>query len=135
MIEIDEANLYEQIGLEKFKQLSREFYTRVYSDKDPEFRGMFPDDMEMAIQNQYEFFVQRFGGPPLYSMRKGHPALRARHARFSITRKLAERWLGYMRAAMVAVGIPEEARALMDAFFTDAAYFMQNVDEAGNRIY
>lgn len=26
---------------------------------------------EEAIQNQYEFFVQRMGGPPLYSQRKG----------------------------------------------------------------
>jgi hypothetical protein len=26
---------------------------------------------EEAIQNQYEFFIQRMGGPPLYSQRKG----------------------------------------------------------------
>ena len=135
MFRIDEVNLYEALGLDKIKELSRAFYTKVYADKDPEFRGMFPDDMEMAIQNQYEFFAQRMGGPPLYSNRKGHPALRARHARFQITRKHAERWLGYMRKAMIEVEIPEDARDRMDEFFTDTAYFMQNVDNNGERIY
>ncbi len=135
MFRIDEKNLFEELGLEKIKQLSRTFYTKVYADKDPGFRSMFPDDMEMAIQNQYEFFAQRLGGPPLYSERKGHPALRARHARFTITRQHAERWLGYMRQAMEEVEIPQDARERMDEFFTDTASFMQNVDDEGNRIY
>lgn len=135
MFKIDQRNLYEELGLEKIKELSRAFYTKVYADKDPEFRGMFPDDMESAIQNQYEFFAQRFGGPPLYSTRKGHPALRARHARFSITRQFAERWLGYMRHAMVEVGIPPDARDALDEYMTHTAAFMQNVGDDGSRIY
>ncbi|MFW5688657.1 MAG: globin [Spirochaetota bacterium] len=135
MFRIDEMNLYERLGLDTIKTLSRTFYTKVYQDKDPSFRGMFPDNMEMAIQNQYEFFAQRLGGPPLYSSRKGHPALRARHAHFSITRQHAERWLGYMRKAMLEVGIPDDARAALDEFFTDTAYFRQNVDDEGERIY
>ena len=135
MFGIDQVNLYEELGLEKIKELSRSFYTKVYADKDPEFRDMFPDDMEMAIRNQYEFFAQRLGGPPLYSERKGHPALRARHAHFHITRRYAERWLGYMRNAMTEVGIPDDARARLDEFFADTAYFMQNVNDDGSRIY
>lgn len=134
-LKIDDVNLFEQLGQDLIVKLSRTFYTKVYADKDPDFRGMFPDDMEMAIQNQYEFFIQRFGGPPVYSMRKGHPALRARHARFAITRQHAERWLGYMRKAMVEVGIPDDARERMDEFFASSAYFMQNIDEDGSRIY
>lgn len=135
MFRIDEVNLYEQLGYDKIKELSRAFYTKVYADTEPSFRGMFPRDMEMAIQNQYEFFAQRLGGPPVYSERKGHPALRARHARFQIEARHAEKWLNYMREAMVDVGIPDEARDRMDEFFTDTAYFMQNVDEQGERIY
>lgn len=135
MFRIDEFNIYEQLGYDKIKELSRAFYTRVYADNEPSFRGMFPRDMEMAIQNQYEFFAQRLGGPMYYSDRKGHPALRARHARFNIERRHAEKWLGYMREAMVEVGIPEDIRERMDEYFTDVAYFMQNVDEEGNRIY
>ena len=65
---------------------------QVFDDDDPEhydtFRVWFEGtSKEDAIQNQYEFFIQRFGGPPLFSERKGHPALRARHARFGIESK------------------------------------------------
>lgn len=132
---IDRFNVYEEIGHDKFVELSTSFYDKVYEDKEPSFRGMFPADKQSAIQNQYEFFIQRMRGPPLYSRRKGHPALRARHARFSITHAHAEKWLGYMRQAMIDVGIPEETRKRMDEFFTDVAFFLQNVDENGNRMY
>ncbi len=135
MSRIDEFNIYEKLGYDKIKDLSRAFYTRVYADNEPSFRGLFPRDMEMAIQNQYEFFAQRLGGPMYYSNRKGHPALRARHARFHIERRHAEKWLGYMREAMKEVGIPDDIRERMDEYFTDVAYFMQNVDDEGKRIY
>lgn len=135
MLRIDEVNLYEELGLELIKRLSRTFYTKVYADTDPSFRGMFPRDMEMAIQNQYEFFAQRLGGPPLYSERKGHPALRARHAGFHIEYRHALKWLHYMREAMDEVEIPKDAYKRLDEFFTDTAFFMQNVDVKGNRIY
>lgn len=45
---------------------------RVYDDEEEWFRSIFANSKkEEAIQNQYEFFVQRMGGPPLYSQRKG----------------------------------------------------------------
>lgn len=45
----------------------------MYDDGEEEwFRSIFANsNKEEAIQNQYEFFVQRMGGPPLYSQRKG----------------------------------------------------------------
>jgi truncated hemoglobin YjbI len=132
---IDDSNLYEEIGPEIIVKLAREFYTRVYADTDPWFRDMFPDDMESAIQNQYEFFMQRFGGPNIYSERKGHPALRGRHARFRITKAGAERWLKYMHEAMDAVGLSDNAKERMSEFFTDTAFFLQNEDDAGQRLY
>lgn len=46
--------------------------SRVYEDEEEWFRSIFANSRkEDAIQNQYEFFVQRMGGPPLYSQRKG----------------------------------------------------------------
>ena len=49
-----------------------EFF-RVYGDEEEEwFRSIFANSKkEEAIQNQYEFFMQRMGGPSLYSQRKG----------------------------------------------------------------
>jgi truncated hemoglobin YjbI len=132
---IDQVNLYEKLGHDKFVELSTCFYNKVYADTEPTFRGLFPRDKAGAIQNQYEFFIQRMHGPELYSERKGHPALRDRHARFAITKSHAEKWLTYMREAMVEVGIPEDAREKMDEYFTDVAFFLQNVDEAGQRLY
>lgn len=45
---------------------------RVYDDEEEWFRSIFANsNKEDAIQNQYEFFVQRMGGPPIYSQRKG----------------------------------------------------------------
>jgi len=132
---IDDVNLYEVLGRDKIVELSTCFYNKVYADTEPSFRGQFPKDKDGAIQNQYEFLIQRFHGPELYSDRKGHPALRDRHSRFSITKPHAEKWLAYMREAMDEVGIPPDARQRMDEFFTDVAFFLQNVADDGRRIY
>jgi hypothetical protein len=46
--------------------------SRVYEDEEEWFREIFAGfKKEEAIQNQYEFVVQRMGGPPLFSQRKG----------------------------------------------------------------
>lgn len=131
----DEPSLYDELGAAKLVELSTAFYTRVYADPDPAWRALFPDDMASAIQNQYEFFIQRLGGPPLYTQRKGHPALRARHARFPITREFAAKWIGHMNAALDDVGIDGDQSARLLEFFTDTAFFLQNVADDGSRIY
>merc|ERR1711879_388531 len=123
-------SLYERLGQEKLVALAEAFYTRVYADDDEWFRGMFKVPMEEAVQNQYEFLVQRFGGPPIYSQRKGHPALRMRHANFRVNRQSAARWLKYMSMAMSDVGITKESlpeeRAAMWGFFQYVADFLRN---------
>jgi truncated hemoglobin YjbI len=135
MFKMDNYNLYEELGLAKLVELSTIFYRRVYADTDPWFRNMFPDDMESAIQNQYEFFAQRMGGPQMYSARKGHPALRARHAQFPITKRAADRWLEHMTATLDELEIEGVQREAMLEFFTDTAYFLQNLDEHNQRLY
>ena len=46
---------------------------RVYEDEEEWFREIFSGSRkEDAIQNQYEFLVQRMGGPPLFSQRRGN---------------------------------------------------------------
>lgn len=132
---IDDVNLYELLGHDQLVALSTCFYDKVYADTEPAFRGQFPKDKAGAIQNQYEFLIQRLHGPELYSQRKGHPALRDRHAGFTITKAHAEKWLGYMGQAMDEVGIPDDARIRLDEFFTDVAFFLQNVGEDGRRLY
>ena len=81
---------------------------------------------EDAIRNQYEFFVQRFGGPPLYSQRKGQPALKMRHARFQVTTKAADRWIHHMNNAVADAGVSEKHHEMLMEFFSDVAYFLRN---------
>uniref|UniRef100_M8CG59 Uncharacterized protein n=1 Tax=Aegilops tauschii TaxID=37682 RepID=M8CG59_AEGTA len=70
---IDEVNVFEALGgtPQPFVDLSTNFYTRVYEDEEQWFREIFSGSRkEDAIQNQYEFLVQRMGGPPLFSQRR-----------------------------------------------------------------
>jgi len=62
-------SMYERIGKEDgFEQLSRLFYNRVFDDKEAQwFLNIFSSSTKQeAIDNQYRFLVQTFGGPDLY---------------------------------------------------------------------
>lgn len=125
-LRIDEVNLYERLGEPAFAKLSTEFYSRVFNDDEKWFRNIFKNStIEEAIQNQMEFFMQRLGGPPRYSQRKGHPALIARHMPFNMSRKAADRWVYHMQAALAVTSeIDEDSRGRMLDFFTHTAYFL-----------
>ncbi|CAL1386438.1 unnamed protein product [Linum trigynum] len=132
---IDSTNLFQKLGLQAFINLSTNFYTRVYDDEEEEwFRSIFADSKkEEAIQNQYEFFVQRMGGPPLYSQRKGHPALIGRHRPFPVTHRAAERWLHHMQNALDSTPeIDPESKVIMMNFLRHTAFFLVAGDELKN---
>ncbi|KZV28009.1 two-on-two hemoglobin-3 [Dorcoceras hygrometricum] len=131
---IDEANLYEKLGLQTFINLSTNFYNRVYDDEEDWFKKFFANSKkEDAIQNQYEFFVQRMGGPPLFSQRRGHPALIARHRPFPVTHQAAERWLDHMKRALDStMEIDESSRFKMMNFFRHTAFFLVAGNELKN---
>eukprot|EP00162_Nutomonas_longa_P019960 comp3453_c0_seq1/m.1475 comp3453_c0_seq1/g.1475 ORF comp3453_c0_seq1/g.1475 comp3453_c0_seq1/m.1475 type:complete len:141 (+) comp3453_c0_seq1:24-446(+) len=132
---IDSANIYEMVGgFPAIERLSTNFYNRVFDDDDEEYYKIFTSmfinlDKANAIRNQAEFLTQRFGGPQLYSERKGHPALRMRHAPFAITEKAAQRWMEHMTAAVNEVFSGDEhdfvRRAMME-FFLDTAMMLVN---------
>ncbi|XP_070038570.1 group 2 truncated hemoglobin 3-2 isoform X1 [Nicotiana tomentosiformis] len=107
----------------------------VYDDEEEWFRSIFSNSSkEDAIRNQYEFFVQRMGGPPLYSQRKGHPALIGRHRPFPVTHKAAERWLHHMQLALdSATDIDEDSKIKMMNFFRHTAFFLVAGDELKNQ--
>lgn len=125
-LRIDEVNIYERLGPEVFAKLSTEFYGRVFHDDQPWFRNIFKQStIEDAIQNQMEFFMQRLGGPPLYSQRKGHPALIMRHLKFNMSLKATERWVYHMQQSLAAVSeIDDDSKQRMLDFFTHTAYFL-----------
>ena len=122
------ATVFERLGgPDPFWAVARAFYARI--DRHPTLRGMFPQDLEEPIRNQAEFLIQYFGGPGVYSQRKGHPRLRMRHMQFRIGVAERNAWVETMRLALEDAAIPATERAEMMRYFEHAATFLINVDE------
>lgn len=118
-------SIYEQIGgAEGIDQLVNSFYDHV--EKDPILRPLFPADFDEVREKQKWFLTQFFGGPPLYTEKKGHPMLRARHLPFTIGQEQAEAWLRCMSKALDDQGISGKLREHMWSRLSMTAYHMIN---------
>ena len=96
-------SIYERIGEDGIRGLSESFYERVFADKEtPWFLNIFASSNKReAVENQYRFLVQTFGGPPLYREKKGkYTRLVGRHANYNIGTKAAKRWIEHMNEAI-----------------------------------
>lgn len=123
-----EHSIYELVGGEKtFRRLVDDFYRRV--EEDTELRAIFPEDMEPGKRWQFLFLSQFFGGPQHYAAERGHPRMKMRHMPFPINRRLRDRWLSHMLAAMDEVGIQEPMRTVMRDYFERASEHMINQNE------
>lgn len=90
-------------GPSGFHTLATLFYQRVFADKsNPWFLGIFATSTQTeAIDNQYRFLVQTFGGPELYKEKKGkYTRLVGRHANYKIGKNAARRWIYHMELAI-----------------------------------
>lgn len=106
--------IYEEIGgRETIDKLVDAFYPRVYKDEDliPLFQG----DIEEIKRKQHMFLSQFLGGPALYSMEFGPPAMRARHMPHEVTPKRARAWLRCMKEAFHEIGLDQNPAG--QAFF------------------
>lgn len=117
--------LYQSLGEERLRDMVAAFYRRVKTD---DLIGPMypPHDWEGAEERLADFLIGRFGGPPTYIEKRGHPRLRMRHMPFSIGESERDRWLQLMSQAIDEVGIPEEQVPLLTAFFAQVADFMRN---------
>jgi hemoglobin len=122
---VTESDIYAVIGEAGFTRLVEAFYASVPGD---DILGpMYPhDDLAGSEERLRDFLVYRFGGPPRYTERSGHPRLRARHAPFPIDRAARERWVTLMERALDQAALAPEADALLRAFFRDTATFLIN---------
>jgi len=123
-------NLFERLGEDGWEQLSTLFYDRVFADKlNPWFLSIFASSSKAeAIENQYRFFVQTFGGPDLYRQKKGkYTRLVGRHAAYPIGDRAAERWVFHMHAAVEEHPMlqdDEEAISALRDYFTYMASYI-----------
>lgn len=119
---------YEKIGGEvTIRKIVEAFYPKVQSH--PELKHLFPDDLTNTMEKQYLFLTQFFGGPPLYTEKRGHPMLRARHLPFPIYPRTAEAWLSCMASALEEVGIESKVYEEMWSRLVMTAYHMINQEE------
>jgi len=121
--------VYERLQEDGFKELSQLFYDRVFADDAQWFLSIFASSTKReAVENQYRFFVQTFGGPALYREKKGkYTRLAGRHANYPIGNRAAERWVEHMKMAMKEHSIlskDEEARDKLSLYFRYTAHYI-----------
>jgi hemoglobin len=122
---VEEHQIYPLIGEEGFRRLIAAFYSQVPGD--PILGPMYPaNDLAGAEERLRDFLIFRFGGPPDYLDKRGHPRLRMRHAPFAVTEAARDRWMLLMNNAFAQAGLPSEAEHTLRQFFDSTATFMIN---------
>ena len=121
--------LFDRVGGRPFfDQLVSDFYDAV--DQEPLLRPLYPDRLERSKVDLAEFLSQYWGGPQVYSERKGHPRLRMRHGRFAIGWDERQAWLRCMASAVEASGADSETRRqLLEYFDMAATHLVNSVEE------
>jgi hemoglobin len=122
---VDEGEVFGLIGEEGFRRLVSAFYAQVPGD---ELLGpMYPkDDMSGAEERLRDFLIGRFGGPPTYMEKRGHPRLRMRHSPFRLDEAARNRWVQLMDRALDEAALPAEAEQVLRPFFHGTATFLRN---------
>jgi hemoglobin len=120
------TTFYDAVGGEPtFRRLVAGFYRRVAAD--PALRAVYPEeDLSGAEERLRLFLMQYWGGPHTYSERRGHPALRMRHARFAIGPAERDAWLRHMTASVEELELPPELAAPLLEYLTMAAHALVN---------
>ena len=129
-------SMYERLGKEDgVRRLSEIFYERVFALSDNGktdlqwFLNIFSSSTkEEAIDNQYRFLVQTFGGPDLYKEKKGkYSRLVGRHANYSIGTAAARTWVKLMEEAIdehEQLRNDDETRKHLKQYFAFQAHYI-----------
>lgn len=123
-------SLYDRLGEDGFMELSSLFYDQVFADRDAQwFLNIFSSSTKKeAIDNQYRFFVQTFGGPALYREKKGkYTRLVGRHANYSIGTAAASRWVQHMDVALhnhPILSQDDDSRRALEKYFRYTAHYI-----------
>lgn len=125
---------YELIGgAPALRQLVNRFYELM--DELPEaymVRKIHPESLVGSAQSLFEFLSGWFGGPPLYSNKKGHPRLRMRHAPYAVGPIERDEWMLCMRLALTEQVEDAGLRDALIETFQKMADHMVNTDGSPN---
>lgn len=125
---LPEDKVFELIGEAGFRRLIAAFYRQVPGDD--VLGPMYPKaDIPGAEERLREFLIFRFGGPPSYIEKRGHPRLRGRHMPFKVDTRARDRWMQLMSNALAEAALPAEAEQVLRPFFEHVATFLINQPE------
>ena len=112
-------------GHETFVALVKRFYEGVADD--PPLRAIYPEDDLGPAEIRFRMFLEQYwGGPTTYSDQRGHPRLRMRHAPFTVTPELRDRWLTHMRDAIESLELTPSQASELWSYMERAAHSMVN---------
>ncbi len=96
------ATPYEQLGGEAgVRQLVHRFYELMNELPEAwEVRRLHPESLTNSEQNLFEYLSGWFGGPTMYTDKKGHPRMRMRHAPYAVTPSAKDEWMLCMTQAL-----------------------------------
>lgn len=126
------AEVYAQVGQAAIEKMVADFYVGVEADpiigplysKAMKERG--EPDLAGAKLRLTEYLVGRFGGPPVYVEKYGHPRLRARHFPFVVTQEGRDHWVVIMEKAVKDRAFPAPVEATLLEFFSGLSVHMIN---------
>lgn len=123
------GTLYHKLGEDAIQNLVNRFYDIM--DSEPNAAGIraMHENLDTSREKLFTFLIGRFGGPPLYVEKYGHPMLRAKHAPFSIGTAERDQWLSCMQRAMDDCIGDMELIPVMKDFFIMVADSMRNKTE------
>lgn len=120
-----DADFFERVGGEPFFiKLVERFYDLVESDL--VLRPLYPPNLEPGKVNLAAFLTQYWGGSPHYSLERGHPRLRMRHANFSIGQTERHTWVEHMTTAVRSMNLEANDVDNLIAYFERTATFLKN---------
>jgi len=121
---------YEFLGGEAgIKHLVNRFYELM--DELPEayaVRQIHPESLSGSAAGLFDFLSGWFGGPQLYTEKKGHPRLRMRHAPYSVSQGMRDEWMLCMTQAIGEQVADDVFRAWLVNTFAQMADHLINTD-------
>ena len=119
---------YERLGGEAgVRKLVHRFYELM--DELPEayqVRKLHPESLAGSEQNLFEYLSGWFGGPTMYTDKKGHPRMRQRHAPYAVTLEAKDEWMLCMKQSLAETVADEPFRTQLQANFQALADHMVN---------
>lgn len=123
-----QISLYDLIGGETgLRTLVERFYDLVESAPEAaQLRALHAQSLNQSREKLFMFLSGWSGGPSLYIEKYGRPALRMRHAPFSIGDLERDQWIWCMNKALDESQIDPLTVANLKSRFAEVADFMRN---------